>query len=474
MSDPQTRIEATAEEVRRADAAYRPFPSYAEWSRGLRVETGRLGRYAAQLDELRSGSTPEVLQRALAVVKRAAAVDTGAIEGLYQTDRGFTFTVALEAATWQAELRERGQRVVDLFHAQLEAYEYVLDLATRRVPIGEAWIRTLHAQICAPQETYVVDTPVGLQEQRLPKGEYKRYPNHVRLSNGHVHSYAPVESTAPEMARLCEEFRSVAFEAADPVLQAAYAHYALVVVHPFADGNGRVARALASVFTYRKYSTPLLILADARGSYLEALAKADQGHYETYVDFVTERVMDAIRLVSESLRSAVRPTPTELVTRVTELYVTRGGFTHVDVDVAGHRLLDLLFEELERSASRVRVRDALLVDVLWVQGGHLVQDGAYRLPAENRRMVRLICRTVAPIAADVDRRFGVEVPKDCGHEDDVVIVEVGRTARFEARMRELVPTPSAAFRARLCIFAERVIGDSLQELREMAARLMNR
>jgi len=86
-------------------------------------------------------------------------------------------------------------------------------------------------------------TTVGPQEQALPKRQYKIMPNHVRTRKGADHSYAPVDVTPAEMARLVAELRSDAFLTAHPVLQAAYAHYGLVAIHPFADGNGRVARA---------------------------------------------------------------------------------------------------------------------------------------------------------------------------------------------------------------------------------------
>jgi len=64
-------------------------------------------------------------------VKRAAALDTGAIEGLYEVDRGFTYTVAFETAAWEVELAKKGENVRPLFEAQLHAYDYVLDLATK-------------------------------------------------------------------------------------------------------------------------------------------------------------------------------------------------------------------------------------------------------------------------------------------------------------------------------------------------------
>ncbi|HYG65306.1 MAG TPA: Fic family protein, partial [Thermoanaerobaculia bacterium] len=174
---------------RAADLLYRGFPDFAEWQ-GLTPEDVALwDRFAARLEERRREATPESLRRALDVVIRAAALDTGAIEGLYSVDRGFTMTVAVQGLAWEHAIEERGAGVRAFFEAQLEAYELVLDAVTRSLPVTEVWIRALHEKLCAPQERYRVLTEVGWQEQALPKGEYKNRPNHVRLTDGSFHAY---------------------------------------------------------------------------------------------------------------------------------------------------------------------------------------------------------------------------------------------------------------------------------------------
>jgi Fic family protein len=208
---------------RKADAAYKPFPSFGKWA-DVYVDEVRWNRYTAQLEELRS-ATPDLMSRSLEIVKRAAALDTGAIEGLYDTDRGFTFTVATQAAMWEDALGQRGPNVRPLFESQLRAYDFVLDLATHAVPIAEAWIRQLHSVICSSQDTYHAWTELGWQDLLLPKGEYKHLPNHVVKADGAIHSYAPVDMTPTEMYRLIEELRSEAFQSAHPAAQASYAHY---------------------------------------------------------------------------------------------------------------------------------------------------------------------------------------------------------------------------------------------------------
>ena len=69
-----------------------------------------------------------------------------------------------------------------------------------------------------------------------------------------------VHYEAPEAARLDAEMARFLywFETAtvDPVLRAGVAHFWFVTVHPFDDGNGRIARAIADLALARAEGTP--------------------------------------------------------------------------------------------------------------------------------------------------------------------------------------------------------------------------
>jgi Fic family protein len=400
-------------------------------------------------------------------------VDTGAIEGLYETDRGFTFTVAMQAAHWQAAAAEKGPEVLALFESHLDAYDYVLDLATQQVPIAEAWIRKLHAEVCRAQETYMAWTGISWQEQALPKGEYKHLPNHVQLADGTIHSYAPVDMTPTEMYRLCQELRSDEFLAAHPVLQASYAHYAFVVIHPFADGNGRVARALASVFTYRSQSVPLLILVDSRREYLSSLRSADNGDYQEFVYFVLERMLDAISLVNESLRTAALPTADDSLTALRDLYMTKGGYSHVEVDEAGYRFFELFHKELTRQLEITGIR--FEIEKTSISSPELAKPTSRWPVAQGIRELDVKLRSDAPADAEVRRIFLLEVPKDCGREDDFIIQERQApnlrqtTDLIEARITELSPRTTAALEMRLSIAVARIMSKATQDLLSKAS-----
>jgi hypothetical protein len=121
---------------RHADAEDRTFPAFEDWSKS-NVDTARWERYISQLRE-RDQTSPDLRKRALEIVKRAAAVDTGAIEGLYEVDRRITLIVAVAAALWEAALDQKGQHARALLASQLRGDDDVLDLATEQVPITEA------------------------------------------------------------------------------------------------------------------------------------------------------------------------------------------------------------------------------------------------------------------------------------------------------------------------------------------------
>jgi Fic family protein len=449
---------------RKADASYKPFPPFSEWA-NCSVDVVRFERHSAELNKLKEES-PNALERALEIVKRAAALDTGAIEGLYETDRGFTFTVAVQAAHWETALAEKGPKVRPLFESQLKAYDYVLDFATQKMPIAEAWIRELHEVVCESQDTYEVHTAVGKQYQPLRRGEYKKNSNHVLQRDGSIHSWAPVDLTPTEMHRLCEELRSDAFNSAHPIMQSAYTHYAFISVHPFADGNGRVARALASVFTYRAESIPLLVLkGDAQ--YLPALEAADRGDFQQFIDFVLEKAIDTIRLTAQSLKAAQAPSLEAALNELTALYILREADSYTQILPAGKKLF-ILFQEVrgERLASvplpNVVTFREFYSDIENVEGHRGIVNGS-----------GFALYSAEPFGVEVRRLFQVEVPT-ATNADYVRIRCWAPPEIFEASLSELMPEPTAALRLRLSVWCDKLIAEALNELSTHAAALFNR
>jgi Fic family protein len=80
-----------------------------------------------------------------------------------------------------------------------------------------------------------------------------------------------------------------------PVLSAARAHYRLVAVHPFADGNGRAARLLMNLLLIRSGYPPALLPVTARAAYYAALEVANGGDLQPFETLVLDRVLAGVR-----------------------------------------------------------------------------------------------------------------------------------------------------------------------------------
>ena len=103
-------------------------------------------------------------------------------------------------------------------------------------------------------------------------GKYKTAENEIAGS-----SHRPVHpGDTPEHMRSLSDWWLEG--TGDPVLEAAVVHAWLTHIHPFDDGNGRLARLLANLTLTQSGYPPLLIRSDAdRGQYLDALAASDDG-----------------------------------------------------------------------------------------------------------------------------------------------------------------------------------------------------
>jgi hypothetical protein len=406
---------------------------------------------------------------------RAAAFDTGAIEGLYKTDRGLTMTVATQAAAWQATVDEKAPDARAYFEAQLEAYELVLDVVTNARPVTEVWIRQLHEVLTRPQATYEVRTPVGPQQQALPRGRYKTDPNHVRLQDGSVHPYAPVEATAAEMARLTAQIATSEFLGAHPVTQASYVHYCLVSIHPFSDGNGRVARAVASVYFYKALSVPLVVFVDQRDRYLLALEAADRGDREPFIKLMAEAGRAAAGMVIDSILTARGPSKEDELRKLGALVSAQGGLTHHQLDAVAKRLHEEIGAIFGEAVSAIDLPPG--VSTNGVELGiprQLVPAGYRKVLSQIMNATGIGFASAAP--AEANATFGVAVAvSTTDDEAETFALFDFEDARAEDRGEQLIlglsdvyPELTVAAQFRIRAYVERLIALALAKLVEEA------
>lgn len=90
------------------------------------------------------------------------------------------------------------------------------------------------------------------------KGDFRK--NTVRVGNTIFMNYQKVEPALHQLVKDLKENFPLQKTIKDQLELSFYAHYELVNIHPFLDGNGRTARLLMN-FVQRKYDLPLAILS---------------------------------------------------------------------------------------------------------------------------------------------------------------------------------------------------------------------
>lgn len=240
------------------------------------------------------------------------SIETGILERLYDLSIGATHLLIEQG--FLASLLSHGdtniapEHLMAILGDHREALEVVMDLIGGSRELSVGWIKELHALMTRHQHEVDAVTPEGRWVKvPLAHGTYKTRPNNPIRPDGQVHEYCPPEHVAAEMDRLVALYHQL--PAALPEVRSAWLHHAFTQIHPFQDGNGRVARALASVDLIRAGLFPLLIeRGDKETRYLPALEAADTGNLRPLVDLFA-RCMERVtmRAIAEAEQVVEEP-----------------------------------------------------------------------------------------------------------------------------------------------------------------------
>ena len=147
----------------------------------------------------------------------------------------------------------------------------------KEIPLTQHFIRTLHKTLLREDYTVYRTLPGGVQTSYvIHAGQYKTRPNSVITRYGDQFEYATPEETPALMSDLVDWYndaeRSGKFT---PIELAAIFHYRYIRIHPFEDGNGRIARLMVNYILTRHDYPMIVVRSRKKKEYLEALHRTD-------------------------------------------------------------------------------------------------------------------------------------------------------------------------------------------------------
>jgi len=184
-----------------------------------------------------------------------------------------------------------GKPLKDVYEAtgHAKAYDFLYDIAKDK-PVGEADILKLHRLFYS-------------QIDRDNAGAWRKVPVFISGSRRALPTPDKVPALMAEFVKWMEESEGKMH----PVEFAARVHQKFVFIHPFVDGNGRMARLLMNLALLRAGWTIAIIPPICRPEYISSLDKAGRSPTE-FIRFIANRVCETqrelLRLMGQSIEIA--------------------------------------------------------------------------------------------------------------------------------------------------------------------------
>ena len=168
--------------------------------------------------------------------------------------RDIVYSSEIEGISLNAnEVRSSIARRLGMEHVEQTAVSHYIDgVVTVMIEAMEHYDQHLSKEkLCAWQSAFF---PTGFSGgARIEVGQYRTHEEHIvsgYLGRERIHYIAPAPSRVEEeMRRFIDWFN--AEKPLSPVICSAIVHLWFVSIHPFEDGNGRLARILADIYLAR-------------------------------------------------------------------------------------------------------------------------------------------------------------------------------------------------------------------------------
>lgn len=271
---------------------WQPIKFDEEW---LATNTSKLDDLAPswfrKREQLKTGSGE--YEDFLNKLKRQHAIETGIVEKLYDLKEGITQTFIkegfVESYLQHGDTNISPNQLFAYLRDHFDAIDFVFDVVKQSRPITKGFILELHQLITQHQDsTDAIDTLGNIVKVDLLKGQFKKFENNPKRADGTVFLYCPPLHVDAEIEKLILILSELEEKKVKPIIISAWFHHAFTQIHPFQDGNGRLARLLASLILIRHGLFPFTVKGSEKKKYIDSLEYADRNEPQSLVDFFCE------------------------------------------------------------------------------------------------------------------------------------------------------------------------------------------
>jgi hypothetical protein len=233
-------------------------------------------------------------------------IELGNVENIYFISDKIIETLVKDGL-YSIQLPHQGNSslVVDpqaFFISHSEVFDALYEMTGSNNYLSKYTIRGMHALITENQTTAIALDSFGKRINiPLSKGIFKKWPNNPVTIKGSIHQYCPPEQVEPELTRLLNFHAEHILKSVPVEIEAAWLHHRFLQIHPFQDGNGRVARVLASLSYIKAGLFPPIVKLHDKSSYLQGINLADSGNLKPLIDYFSDLVSDKLEIYIEQI-----------------------------------------------------------------------------------------------------------------------------------------------------------------------------
>jgi Fic family protein len=277
---------------------------------------------------------------ALEIFARYACVTSNELENVFEVEgstwhrlvrKGFMEN-SIAGITENSKIKSKS-RIIKILKNTNKCVDEVGEILSRYDSYDEKFICTLHSNLMEGENFEYEYDQNGIEMciMVIPAGEFRKmgcrtihFSNEEENEDDGIRVQYCKFSAIPELtANYCEQARTVLNNPSiDVFMKVAWLQWAFLCIHPFVDGNGRVARLISSLPLLKLFPPPVVVLKEKKQEYFNCLDIADrQGNLEPLRDFLRISFLEGIRFTRNIGR---KPEPIKLNT-LTKLRRVRSG-----------------------------------------------------------------------------------------------------------------------------------------------------